>query len=268
MTLADTGPILEIDRLLDRIAAGDAGPDDSSWTPTLHHLRLLDRESTPPPGLQERLARELLDQPGSPPAMTMLAPPGGATVLPQPAPIVAVAADSRPVPNRWPLLTVASAAVLLLALVGVTLLRPAAPPPEVPYLATNPSAALAPPVAPVLAERGAAPPTGDQPRRTPPAKGGGTKRPGGGPAWPNPAASGARLDALGVDLLRAGAGGWGTPDLVDLLARGADDGHRALLARQAAFERDLASYTDELLRRLGWDRVASAGGGSWWARSA
>ena len=218
MTIDNTAPIHELDRLLDgTLAVYDSTPG-AAWTPTLQRLSRLDDDLAPREDVLRQIRRRVLTEVGQASAET---DPVNAVPAP-PAPIVTAVplarVRSRRRDERW-VLAPAAAAVLLLAIGSVWLGRGVGSDP----LAADPSVALndaAPISRPVRAgaasaETEAVPEAGFS---------------ADADAW-----TGAPGDVTGIsaaDVARASVGGFGSADLVGLLALGADVGQREYQERR------------------------------------
>lgn len=227
MTIERTAPIHELDRLLDALALDPEAPPASEWGPMLGRLAALDDAFAPSGDTLRDVRRQLLSDAARPAGRDEVT---GERVAP-------TAAAGR---RFWPVATpsrrggrraghaVAAAAVLLVAVGSVWFDRGGDHTPI--------------PPAPSVAQLGAAQAAGT------------STAPG-----PNRLVSLGRPGVDAVDVARASIGGFGSADLVGLLAIGADAGRRDLVAarEQMLQEVDASSWTD-LVEGRGWAALVAS----------
>lgn len=228
MTIERTAPIHELDRLLDAGPADPSLPAADEWAPTLGGLSVLDDAFAPGGNTLLELRRRLLADIDVAVGGVQVATERAASVAPS---VLRPTANARP---RWRRGRRADAAVAAAAMIVVA-------------------------AGSVWVGRG---------------DGGGTARPPstvahvGAPQMPGAPAAPETIDAVSpersgvdaADIARASIGGFGSADLVALLAIEADAERPGLVgARERMLRKVDASWTD-LLEGRGWDAVADAAG--------
>lgn len=224
MTIEQTAPIHDLDRLLDALALNEPDLPESAWGPTLGRLATLDDALAPRGDALRLIRRRLMSDAGVPAGRDE--PPGRAA----PTAAAGPRALSAATPGRWverrAYHAVAAAAMLLVAVGSVWFGRGVD--------RTLPDAA--PSVAQVgsdLAPGGSAPP------------------------GPTGAVSSGRSGVDAIDVARASIGGFGSADLVGLLAIEADAGRRDFVARDQRRREGAASWTD-LVQERDWAAIVRA----------
>lgn len=226
MSIEQTAPILELDRLLDTLAVDAPGLSESEWGPTLGRLAALDDALAPRGDTLAHLRRRLLSETGGPAGRDEVA-------AERVAPVAATDVGASPAANpgrrvaRRAYHAVAAAAILLVAVSSVWFGRgaertPPAGAPSVAQVGSNlPSAGTAPP-------------------------------------GPTGAVSPGRAGVDAVDVARASLGGFGSADLVGLLAIGANAERRDLVAAHDQMLREMDASWTALVEGRGWEAVVGA----------
>jgi hypothetical protein len=263
--IADSAPVLALDRLLDVRAGGASVEPDPSWEPTLARLDALDAAVAPPSGLRERTWAALLAS-AEGPVPDLVAPPARLSDAVAPPPRTPI----RRLGVVWSrnqalsiAVAVAVAAAVVVAVVGprATPLTPPLTGQWAPGATSDRGEVAALPTfvdpAPVAFDRDDGVPgrlqtdgvTAGLPRqsRAPSVAFGG---------WPRQ-----EIDAAVLAAAQASLDGLDSVDVVLLTAYGATATRDSLMARQTDYQRRVEAATADLRAALDWERwlVAARG---------
>lgn len=237
MTIDDTAPIHELDRLLDGIAGDEWGAADAEWAPTLRRLARLDDGLAPPEEVLRDIRQRVVGAAERPVVGTASALGASTSSNGVGNTVASTGGGIRRRDERRRIGVAAAAAVLLLAVGSVWLGRGAGntPPAPAPWVAMTDGAPVPPP--PELAAE-------------PPPSAVETMSDAASVVTPRSGAtgdSGAPRDRgpiAAADVVRASIGGLGSDDLVGLLAIGAETGQREYAAtRDQVLQEVDASWT-------------------------